>query len=650
MSTRLHATALLLSAAVGVGAVPGDASAGSCSWQLGTVQTGFVPDLDQIRQGFPSDGYAYCVPTATINWMAWIDSHGHPSVIPFGPQSWQSPASFNNASAAILEMGAYMNTHATDGTGGQDTLDGIETWLDTYADPDDFLFGRIGIDEDYVPGLDYPWTGAHQGALMMPVIGWYKQEPFLKSMAWFRKGGHIVSLNGLHCNDQGELESGAEMWFRDPADDVFEFDLSNQSQFFTRQHTLTEVSSLFSFKKTPQPGHVWPRSQFRVDGYAEFYGSLLPDQVAYYEGFIWVKPMGGYTIGPNFNGLTTHDPNQLDYIAVPPTQSHPAAQSLILSDVSVDLLTREHVLLARLTNGQPDPSVRALNTGTGVIRTIFTGAAPWRLTFDRFGNLYLLDGAQLVRVDRPGAHEGSGPPPSGAMTPPAPMDALAWDSRADAMYAYSRQSNVLARYPRVDTAAAWAGTSPMVISLPGDAPAGEVHIATDPRDGCIWITGVESRTATKYAIDATTGAATIVDSMTHVDLSGATGLDVSRGGRLFFVRNGAVIEFSKDGAGGWSRSAQTPFAGLPATGLFRLERGGTNLDPDPDDTFNVVPGVSPCVARGDFDEDGDIDAGDLAVLLGAWGGCAGCAADLNGDGVVNGQDLALLLGAWGPCD
>ena len=54
-----------------------------------------------------------------------------------------------------------------------------------------------------------------------------------------------------------------------------------------------------------------------------------------------------------------------------------------------------------------------------------------------------------------------------------------------------------------------------------------------------------------------------------------------------------------------------------------------------------------CVA--DLEGDGDVDSGDLAVLLGNWGPNAGPAADINGDGMVNAADLAVLLGTWGPC-
>ncbi len=58
-------------------------------------------------------------------------------------------------------------------------------------------------------------------------------------------------------------------------------------------------------------------------------------------------------------------------------------------------------------------------------------------------------------------------------------------------------------------------------------------------------------------------------------------------------------------------------------------------------------------ARGpeDLDNDGVVGAGDLAILLAAWGPCpafpAACPADLNGDGAVDAGDLAILLAAWG---
>lgn len=63
------------------------------------------------------------------------------------------------------------------------------------------------------------------------------------------------------------------------------------------------------------------------------------------------------------------------------------------------------------------------------------------------------------------------------------------------------------------------------------------------------------------------------------------------------------------------------------------------------DNFQYSPLPAPVV--GDLDDNGVVDAADLAILLGAWGvDCDGCSEDIDGSGTVDGADLALLLGAW----
>ncbi|MCH8912779.1 MAG: hypothetical protein IIA33_04335 [Planctomycetes bacterium] len=66
-------------------------------------------------------------------------------------------------------------------------------------------------------------------------------------------------------------------------------------------------------------------------------------------------------------------------------------------------------------------------------------------------------------------------------------------------------------------------------------------------------------------------------------------------------------------------------------------------------TARVTGSAGECACPEDLDGNGTVGAFDLALLLGAWGPCAGCSADINGDGTVGAFDLALLLGAWGPC-
>lgn len=49
--------------------------------------------------------------------------------------------------------------------------------------------------------------------------------------------------------------------------------------------------------------------------------------------------------------------------------------------------------------------------------------------------------------------------------------------------------------------------------------------------------------------------------------------------------------------------------------------------------------------REDLNDDGAVNAQDLAALLAAWGDFGG-PADLDGDGIVGSQDIAVLLSAW----
>jgi len=62
------------------------------------------------------------------------------------------------------------------------------------------------------------------------------------------------------------------------------------------------------------------------------------------------------------------------------------------------------------------------------------------------------------------------------------------------------------------------------------------------------------------------------------------------------------------------------------------------------DDFNVTSYDCVGTVLGDLNDDGVVDAADLAILLGAWG-VAG-AADLDGDGTVGAEDLAILLGEF----
>jgi hypothetical protein len=88
-----------------------------------------------------------------------------------------------------------------------------------------------------------------------------------------------------------------------------------------------------------------------------------------------------------------------------------------------------------------------------------------------------------------------------------------------------------------------------------------------------------------------------------------------------------------------------------ATATIVHYRGSTDGPGIPSFKTILTEGPAPMKSEctGDIDGSGEIDAADLAELLGAWGPNPGHPADLNEDGEVDATDLALLLGAWGPC-
>ena len=75
----------------------------------------------------------------------------------------------------------------------------------------------------------------------------------------------------------------------------------------------------------------------------------------------------------------------------------------------------------------------------------------------------------------------------------------------------------------------------------------------------------------------------------------------------------------------------------------------TNNNMPPGGMLAYLSVVEPC--QGDIDGDGDVDAADLAALLGKFGQtCTGCPEDLNGDGTVNIADAILLVSNFGRTD
>lgn len=109
--------------------------------------------------------------------------------------------------------------------------------------------------------------------------------------------------------------------------------------------------------------------------------------------------------------------------------------------------------------------------------------------------------------------------------------------------------------------------------------------------------------------------------------------------------NGSIIRLSDGLEGPYNKDVHPPVA-ITADGAHVgfVTRASNVLPLDTlgkNDVFVVDLAASPA----DLDGDGVVQAGDLAILLGAWGSAS--LADLDGDGIVGAGDIAILLGEWG---
>lgn len=125
--------------------------------------------------------------------------------------------------------------------------------------------------------------------------------------------------------------------------------------------------------------------------------------------------------------------------------------------------------------------------------------------------------------------------------------------------------------------------------------------------------------------------------------SGFTAVDV------ISLVNGDVL-ITDNGSGDGARRVYR-LSDLDGDGMFTGDGEETVFMPNEGGTVGNVRQIDRMPRFADVNNDGTVDGGDLALLLGAWGDCptpgGPCTGDLNGDGVVDGGDLALLLGSWG---
>lgn len=106
-------------------------------------------------------------------------------------------------------------------------------------------------------------------------------------------------------------------------------------------------------------------------------------------------------------------------------------------------------------------------------------------------------------------------------------------------------------------------------------------------------------------------------------------------------------------ASAFGAAGTSPQGALPAVRGSRASRGGARVDTcdfadgAPDD--NLDGHLDSCsYALGDLDLSGEVDTGDLSILLLYIGDVGSPTGDLDADGVITTGDVSLLLMNFGP--
>ncbi len=186
-----------------------------------------MPDLDQRREGLPNDGNMYCVPTASMNLLAYAANFGFPTLPPF-PGFWQGQPGHNNMTGWIDWLGQYMGTDGDGGTTTTGKIEGMSNWLSDSSQP--MCVVSSYRTSGYWPNIDNAAFHATNGAIVQISYGRYFWEPGFQGVPSItdRDGGHAVTLKLAFANSGQSLGSRL-LHYRNPSSD--DDDLNSNTTF-----------------------------------------------------------------------------------------------------------------------------------------------------------------------------------------------------------------------------------------------------------------------------------------------------------------------------------------------------------------------------------------------------------------------------------
>jgi hypothetical protein len=522
-----------------------------------------MPDIDQLREtvpgslvGLPNNGSEYCVPTATMNELAYLANHGFSYVGP-GPNDWQlGPPSntpvYNTMSNDLLALGSMMGTDPFTGTNGYVARTAAQAWLDSYA-PGDFAvslyFIHVSADstgmhplDTYAPSLGDMAMQAIDGNLIAPGVGWYTNAD--TNLPHYRIGGHQLSLIEAHGGLL--LGSSESVGFSDPYAHTL---LTAQGPFTETQVNVHDVTGTFSGQ------HV---TLSRFDDY----------QSGYLDNYISIRPT--FALSADANILYLNFPIQL--LGGPPrevTRAFVSATGGNILDLAVSPEKTQHPYLIEGSN-----AVWQIDDITGTSSKLADVMHPERLVYGGADqSLYVLTDKQIVRLSRNGRPEDYAPLDF-------KLDAITYDQSTDSVVGVSTAAKKIYFFDHHLRSIGQAD-----LALPDTGP-GTGHWSLTAEEGGLLLHRDGSPTIYRLSHGDTTGWVT-----TTITLQGAidpTGLSTNEIGHLFVTENHKIVEYDATG----HRVEGSRFTGLPGGQVVQMLMPFSNFDPRIDTGLayqNVLP-------------------------------------------------------------
>ncbi len=515
-----------------------------------------MPDLDQSRadggflSGLPGNGNAYCVPTSTVDLMAYIANHGFPEVAP-GAGNWQLSSMYQPATDTIEFMGQLMSTHPQDGTNGNGWFIGAWAWILTHGNK--FVVNQYSANGNYSPTMTSMTKTALNGSIVNFAYGRYEVTGSFAGLDVIdRDGGHCVTLSRSLAAGNSRL-----LFCRDPAHPN-DGNPYAQSQFADRMLTaqdraVTTSSSVYGIK-------VMTAINYDPEN----------EKHAYLDGYLAIRPKAGYSfqpggpsssfiqfIGPwsflggHSSGETSFEFAGLlnDAVIGPDWNSFftlVSVDDLPVDLCQLDLLSGEMIKIADI----PDAET---------------------MVFGRKRGLYVKTQDMLLMVD-----VMSEDPIQQATDLPVPCDQMCYDDARDEVILLSSEAKKILRYPED------LGAEPHTSSIPETVPlGGEDLLALNPATGELWILPESSSCLYRLGFDEAGDA--IAEMVCLPGISAPTSVDFDDQGHLYVVQGGRPAEFMMSESGAWTQVDDSPWSAYQTDGPFRMLKSRTNHDPSMDE-------------------------------------------------------------------